>query len=436
MSDFENISISDNDSFVDIQDSFINIQDQFINIQDSDVQDSDVQESDVEVSDVQESDVEKSNVQESDVEKSNISIFKDFDLGILNSVNISKDFDSNIKISNNYDFGFLKDINISKDFDPCFLKPVRTDNNTIESIYLDIEDDVKSCEQLILSGTDFSIFTDFGTKVISSCEAIIRSSEEYLNEILGADSDNSDDSCDIDINIPPEPKQVSDVVSTPSDQEQDSDVVSTPSEQEQDSDTIRTPPEYEIVHHDSDNDILSEHGIVCQDYDSDTHSEHEQVHQDNDSDDIEVKEIKFQDLCKNDKIYKQLKILCRNNTGEPLRLFGNDLIIYVKMGAKIIGMCSVAMKSPNDHFDNEIYDDIPYLYNFICDKSKKKKQSLLLMNYIKNWAIKCGKKYINLDVLADNKHAQNFFEKNNFKTCGIYRNIKYNYIMYTYTLSI
>jgi ribosomal protein S18 acetylase RimI-like enzyme len=227
--------------------------------------------------------------------------------------------------------------------------------------HLGVEDDAKPYDHLLLPGLDLSIFTNFGTKVINSCEAIIQSSEGYINDILGElDSDISENTSPEQMPLP-----------------------------EQDTLTL-----------------------------------------------VEIKEIRFQDLCKNEhkdeRTYKQLKILCRNNTGELLRLFNNDLVIYAKVGTKIIGMCAVGMKSPNDHFDNEIYDDIPYLYNFICDKSKRKRQSLSLMNYIKDWAIKRNDKYINLDVLSDNKHAQNFFERNGFINCGIYRTTKLDYIMYTY----
>ena len=435
MSDFENISISDNDSFIDIQDSFIITQEPFIDLQDSDIQESDTKDSDTQDSDVQES-------------TTNIKIFKNFDFNILKG--ITNDFDSNIKISNNFDIEFPKDIKIFNTFDSCMLKTVMADQITKleseksnKSIYLNTENDIKPCEQLMLSKPDFSLFTDFGTKVMNSCEAIIRSSEEYLSEILCGD--DSDYSSDFDINIPPESKQL-ELEQDNVQLELERDNMQSESEQDQESYSdliaISTPPEYAIIqqNNESSDDIdeLSEHEIVHQD---DTSSEHEQTFQDNDicdindTSDIEINEIKFQNLSGNDKIYKQLKILCRNNTGEQLRLFGNDLIIYAKMGAKIIGMCAVAMKSPNDHFDNEIYDDIPYLYNYICDKSKKKKQSLLIMNYIKKWAINNNKKYINLDVLTDNKHAQKFFEKNNFTSCGTYKNIKYDYIMYTCTLT-
>jgi hypothetical protein len=434
MSDFENVSISDNDSFVDIRDSFI-IQEPFINVQESDTKESDTKESDTEDSDIK-------------------------DLDVQESINI---FDPNILkgISNNFSIDFPKDIKTFNTFDSCMLETIMTDQITKleseksnKSIYLDTEEDVKPCEQLILSKADFSLFTDFGTKVINSCEAIIRSSEEYLSEILG--DDDSEYSSDFDINIPPESKQKSDSDDNAQELKQDN----AQSEQDSDSDliAINITSEYDEIDSLSEynqadqDDSLSEHEIIV--HQDDSLSEHDQIDQDdnindtsdieindtsdieiNDTSDIELNEIKFQNLSRNDKIYKQLKILCRNNTGEQLRLFGNDLIIYTKMGTKIIGMCAVAMKSPNDHFDNEIYDDIPYLYNYICDKSKKKKQSLLIMNYIKNWAINNKKKYINLDVLMDNKHAQNFFEKNNFTSCGIYRNVKYEYIMYTCILT-
>jgi hypothetical protein len=161
---------------------------------------------------------------------------------------------------------------------------------------------------------------------------------------------------------------------------------------------------------------------------------------------IDIKEIRYEELQSpiNDKLYKQLKQLSRKGSCEKLRLYGNDLIMYAishsnpshsnpshSNPGKVIGMCAISLKSPQTHFANEIDNEIPYLYNYICDKSKKRKQSLALMNYIKNWAKTLGKTQINLDVLDDNIHAQQFFEKNNFHRDGEYINAQNTYIMYT-----
>lgn len=125
---------------------------------------------------------------------------------------------------------------------------------------------------------------------------------------------------------------------------------------------------------------------------------------------------------------RQLKILCRKSTGEQLKIFDNDYIILCKHNSNVIGMCCIAKKSPEAHFENEKDREIPYLYNYICDKKhKKKKPSVAIMNFIKQDADE-----INLDVLTGNDIAIKFFEKNNFVRKGIYNQRIKSFIMYTF----
>lgn len=147
---------------------------------------------------------------------------------------------------------------------------------------------------------------------------------------------------------------------------------------------------------------------------------------------------------------KQLKQLCRKTTGEQLKIFDGDKMVIAKHNKKIIGLCCIASKSPERHFPNEETFDVPYLYNYMCDLShKSKKASLAIMNFIKELHSegvqvdalqssevsensKKSPKYINLDVMKDNTHAQQFFEKNGFKKNGVYTQRINEYIMYTY----
>jgi len=142
--------------------------------------------------------------------------------------------------------------------------------------------------------------------------------------------------------------------------------------------------------------------------------------------DLQIEKILTSEL--DQSSVRQLKILSRKSTGEQLKIFGNDYIILCKHNANIIGMCCIAKKSPEVHFENEKDCEIPYLYNYICDKKhKKKKPSVAIMNFIKQ-----DTDEINLDVVDDNDIAINFFEKNNFVRKGIYRQTIKTYIMYTF----
>lgn len=135
----------------------------------------------------------------------------------------------------------------------------------------------------------------------------------------------------------------------------------------------------------------------------------------------------------NDKVYKQLKQLCRKTTGEILKVYGDDIIIVCKYNAKVIGMCSISMKSPGSHFIYEKYREIPYLYNYICDINYRKyKPSVAIMNYIKKWVDEKLYGRINLDVAVGNDHAARFFIRNRFIECGKYGQATRDYIMYTY----
>ena len=143
---------------------------------------------------------------------------------------------------------------------------------------------------------------------------------------------------------------------------------------------------------------------------------------------VAINEIKLDDAS-----LKQLKRLSQKATHERLKIFDNDLAVLAKHNNKIIGMCNIAMKSPEKHFANEKEHEVPYLYNYMCDKAHyKKKASVAIMNFIKD-LIKNGDyvKEINLDVLVDNTHAQNFFKKNNFVENGKYQQNVKEYISYT-----
>lgn len=143
---------------------------------------------------------------------------------------------------------------------------------------------------------------------------------------------------------------------------------------------------------------------------------------------ITVNEIKTNKI-----LLKQLKQLSRNTTGEQLKMCNGDLTVLTACNNKIIGMCNIAMASPEKHFAKENEIQIPYLYNYMCTHSeKKKKASVAIMYHIKN-VIESGdyEKEINLDILYDNIHAQNFFKKNNFIECGEYTQGSKEYKMFS-----
>ncbi|MGL5935425.1 MAG: GNAT family N-acetyltransferase [Cetobacterium sp.] len=132
------------------------------------------------------------------------------------------------------------------------------------------------------------------------------------------------------------------------------------------------------------------------------------------------------------KYLKQLKQLSRRMTGEQLKLLDSGDIVTVLHNDKIIGMCCITMKSPGGHFNNEDDANIPYLYNYICDIShKKKKPSVFIMNFLKD-SLK-NYPFINLDVEIENDHAKQFFERNGFVYQGDYGNNIKEYKMYTFT---
>lgn len=61
---------------------------------------------------------------------------------------------------------------------------------------------------------------------------------------------------------------------------------------------------------------------------------------------------------------------------------------------------------------------------------KKKRPSVFIMEFIKSF-LEPAHKEINLDVLIDNIHAQQFFEKNKFIEQGDYVQGSKEYKMYT-----
>jgi RimJ/RimL family protein N-acetyltransferase len=151
---------------------------------------------------------------------------------------------------------------------------------------------------------------------------------------------------------------------------------------------------------------------------------------------IEVSLVPINEVKLDAVVMKQLKRLSQITTCERLKIFDDDLAVIAKYNKKIIGMCNIAMKSPEGHFPNEQEHEIPYLYNYMCDKAHyKKKASVAIMNFIKD-LIKNGDyvKEINLDVLVENTHAQNFFKKNNFIENGTYQQSVREYITFTATV--
>ncbi len=129
---------------------------------------------------------------------------------------------------------------------------------------------------------------------------------------------------------------------------------------------------------------------------------------------------KFSDI--SPEVIKKLKKLCRKMTGEILKILDGHLVVFAYYKKNIICMCCISLFSPEKHFDNESDENIPYLYNFICDSSfRYLKNSAQLMIYLKQYISEQLKaKYINLDIVHNNQHAINFFEKNGFKYVGEY----------------
>ena len=143
------------------------------------------------------------------------------------------------------------------------------------------------------------------------------------------------------------------------------------------------------------------------------------------------KKYKISDLKADKDLLKKIKILSRKVTCEQLKIFDEDTIIICLYGTKVVGVCCISMKSPETHFDNEEVE-VPYLYNYMCDITyKKMRPSLSIMCYIKTCLKLGGNRFINLDVLDDNAHAMQFFEKNNFVKAGEYNQSIKQYIMYT-----
>lgn len=154
---------------------------------------------------------------------------------------------------------------------------------------------------------------------------------------------------------------------------------------------------------------------------------------------LQILNTKVDEIKKDNMSLKQLKQLCRKTTGDQLKIYDDDTMIICKYNGKIIGMCCIAMKSPESHFENENDEksgEIPYLYNYMCDfKYKSKKAAMHMMFYIKDFIhITKNIKEINLNTSVDNTHAQQFFEKNNFVNCGEYQNSRGIYKMYTCVL--
>jgi hypothetical protein len=148
--------------------------------------------------------------------------------------------------------------------------------------------------------------------------------------------------------------------------------------------------------------------------------------------DLRIVTLSVKDACADKQILKKLKMLTRKTTGECLKFSDNlkDLTILCYYNNNLIGVCNIADNSPNKHFTNEINDThVPYLYNYMCDASyKQKKPSVTIMKFIKD----LYSDDLNLDVLDDNAHAKQFFEKNKFINMGNYTAGIKVYDMYTF----
>jgi hypothetical protein len=147
---------------------------------------------------------------------------------------------------------------------------------------------------------------------------------------------------------------------------------------------------------------------------------------------LKIVEKSVIDVKKDSDLYKKLKQLIRSTTGEQLQIYDDDNVVLCYSNNKVIGFCCISMKSPESHFENEIEMEVPYLYNYICHiQHKKKKPSVVIMNYLKS----VNSKVMNLDVLESNLHAQQFFEKNKFSQVGNYQHGTNTYISYTFMAS-
>jgi hypothetical protein len=148
--------------------------------------------------------------------------------------------------------------------------------------------------------------------------------------------------------------------------------------------------------------------------------------------DLRIVTMSVKDVCADKQILKKLKMLSRKTTGEQLKFSDNskDLTVLCYYNNNLIGLCNITDKSPNKHFPNEDDDShVPYLYNYMCDASyRQKKPSVSIMNFIKE----LYNDDLNLDILDDNLHAKQFFEKNNFVNSGSYSAGVKVFDMYTF----
>lgn len=148
--------------------------------------------------------------------------------------------------------------------------------------------------------------------------------------------------------------------------------------------------------------------------------------------DLRIVTMSVKDIKSDKTVLKKLKMLTRKTTGECLKFSDDlkDLTVLCYFNNNLIGVCNITDKSPSRHFPNEKDDShVPYLYNYMCDASyKQKKPSVAIMNFIKS----LYRDDLNLDILDDNNHAKQFFEKNNFINMGSYNAGVKVYDMYTY----
>lgn len=129
---------------------------------------------------------------------------------------------------------------------------------------------------------------------------------------------------------------------------------------------------------------------------------------------------------------KKIKKLVAKVVGERFNYADSTDPIWIarkkKSKKQIFGICMLARKSPERHFDNETKTNVPYLYNMIVDvtdvASKTMKVSVSLLMRVKDhlsknkdlwdWLESDKPRYINLNVECDNLHAIEFYEKNGF----------------------